>query len=156
MGPSIYYITREESDPLPFNLRLGLAYQIVQTPVHDLLVAADIDREFVRHEIGKAPDPFYKALFTDVFVKDSSQTWTNKAREVASEAVGHIGLEYWYVHFIAARIGYMYDEAGSRSELSFGIGLQYGNLGFDWSYINSPKGSIARDRQWRTAIFVKI
>jgi hypothetical protein len=155
MGPSISYISRE-ADPIPFNLRVGLAYQIVQTPVHELLIAADADREFAHRSVGATkPDPFFKALFTDVFVRDSAETWTQQGREVAGEVIGHFGIEYWYVHFIAARLGYMYDNAGSRSEISFGIGLQYGNLAFDWSYI-SGKNSIARDRQWRTALIVKI
>lgn len=141
MGPSVYYINREEADPIPFTLRLGLAYTILQTPSHFLLAAIDVDREIVYNELYKSPDPFWKALFRGL----NDEPW----RDEVSEIIGHIGLEYWYVYFLALRMGVMIDEAGSRRELSLGLGLRYGNMNVDWSYIHSPEKSIARDGQWR-------
>ncbi len=141
MGPAVSYIKRGNADPIPFTLRLGLAYTILQTPVHNLLVAIDADREIVYNEIGKQPAPFYQALFQGL--NDEPM------RRELEEVIAHFGIEYWYVYFIGLRLGYMHDEAGSRKEFSWGLGLRYGNLGADFSYIYSPKGSIARDGQWR-------
>jgi hypothetical protein len=147
MGPPIFYIDPKESDPIPFTLRLGMSYTIVQTPVHDLKIAGDLDREIVKNYLDSPPDPFWKAIYTDL----NSDKPSVELREI----IEHIGIEYWYVNFLALRAGLMHDAAGSRDEVSLGIGLKYGNLGVDWSYIHSPKGSEARNGQWRLSILSK-
>jgi len=141
MGPPVFYISRDEADPIPFTLRLGLAYQILQTPVISLLTAIDVDREIVFNEPYKQPSPFWEALFKGLNDEPMKQE--------LSEIIGHWGIEFWYAYFIALRMGVMIDEAGSRRELSLGLGLKYGNFNIDGSYIHSPRGSEARDRQWR-------
>jgi hypothetical protein len=141
MGPAVTYVKRGNADPIPFTLRLGLSYTVLQTPIHSLMVAVDMDREIVYNEEGKQPAQFWQALFKGL----NDEPW----RQEVEEIIGHIGVEYWYVYFVALRMGYMIDEAGTRREFSWGLGLKYGNMGADFSYIYSPKGSIARDGQWR-------
>jgi len=141
MGPPVFYISRDEADPIPFTLRLGMAYTIIQTPIHNLKIGVDVDREIVYNEPYKRPAPFWKAIFKGL----NDEPWKDELKEL----IGHIGIEYWYVYFLALRMGVMIDEAGSRRELSFGLGLRYGNMSIDWSYIYSPRWSIARDGQWR-------
>lgn len=141
MGPAVTYVKRGNADPIPFTLRLGLSYIVLQTPIHSLMIAVDADREIVYNEEGKQPAPFYQALFQGL----NDEPW----RQEVEEIIGHFGIEYWYVYFVGLRMGYMIDKAGSRNEFSWGLGLKYGNIGADFSYIYSPKGSIARDGQWR-------
>ncbi|MFW6254422.1 MAG: PorV/PorQ family protein [Chitinivibrionales bacterium] len=151
MGPSIFYINREDADPIPFTLRLGAAYTFFETPLHSLTAVADFDREIVKSYLEKRPDPFWKAFYTDLIKMEDDQSLFDKAKEELSEVIGHVGLEYWYVNFLALRLGYMHDDAGSRKEFNVGIGLHYGNMDFDWSYIHSPEGSPARHQQWRAS-----
>jgi hypothetical protein len=153
MGPPIFYISRDERDPIPFRAMVGLAYTIVQTPIHDLKVVADVDREIVKNYIEEPPDPFWKAIWTDV-IADPEDTWRE---ELEDDVIFHVGMEYWYVNFIALRVGYMHDEAGQRKELSFGLGLRYGNLGVDWSYIHEPgRSDKVRTGQWRLSLLAKL
>ena len=167
MGPAIYYMDQSEEDPIPFTLRFGAAYTAIQTPVHELTVLLDLDREVVKNYTDKKPDPFYVALWTDLLAdKDES------AKVEIQQTNVHIGLEYWYSHFMALRTGFLGDYIGERYELDFGLGLNYGNMNFDWSYIYSPEGFLkgilqdinplktgatgARNGQWRVSFLFRL
>ena len=102
-----------------------------------------LNREIVKKFPGKAPDNFLQAIRDDI-INDTAET----AKQELQQIVLHFGIEYWYLNFIAIRTGYMYDKAGERYEVPVGIGLRYGNLGVDWSYIYSPDKA-PRDGQWR-------
>lgn len=141
MGPPVFYISRDEADPIPFMLRLGLAYTIIQTPTISLMTAIDVDRVIVYNEPYEDPSPFWVAIYKGL----NDEPWDREIEEI----IGHWGIEFWYAYFIALRMGVMIDEAGSRRELSIGMGLRYGNFNIDWSYVHSPRWSIARDGQWR-------
>jgi hypothetical protein len=168
MGPAIYYIDEEEKDPIPFTLRLGAAYKAVQTQIHDLTFLLDLNREVVKnYSTDRQPDPFWVALWTDLLHdKDES------AKEEVQLINVNLGVEYWYSHFLALRTGFLGDYLGERYELTFGLGLNYGNLNFDWSYILSPEGFLkgvlrkinpsklgstgARHGQWRASFLFKL
>ncbi len=135
MGPKIFYVSEDQADPIPFTLRLGTAYRAVQTPVHDLTILLDAYREVVKNNPDGDPDPFWKALWTDLLA-DQDDTWIE---EIQAVIIG-LGLEYWYSDFIALRSGFLGDYMGERFELTLGLGIRYGNLNFDWSYIHSPEG----------------
>lgn len=164
MGPAIFYINEDDSDPIPFQLRLGLAYRALDTPVHDLTILLDLYREFVKNYPDQEPDPFYVALFTSL----GDDYWTEEIQEIQV----NLGLEYWYVRFLALRLGFLFDYVGERYELTFGLGLRYGSLNFDWSYIHAPEGMLkgflknfdssktgatgARHGQWRVSFIVRL
>jgi len=160
MGPSIFYISQDQQDPIPFTVKLGFAYRAIQTSFHDLRLVLDLNREIVKNYPDKPPDPFYKAIFTGLFA-DTSMTTREKLEEINICS----GIEYWYANFLALRIGNLFDKAGQRYELTLGLGIKYGNLNFDWSFIHSPEGfmkgivadgsSGARDGQWRASFLFK-
>lgn len=167
MGPDISYISQESKDPLPFTLRLGLAYTPIQKPYHELNLALDLNREFVKNNWDRPPDPFYRALIMDL-VQEEGETETTVDK--LTETNVSLGAEYWYAGFIALRCGFMADYVGERYELTPGIGLHYGNLNFDWSYIHAPEGFMrwfseafdenkkgangARNEQWRVSFLL--
>jgi ligand-binding sensor domain-containing protein len=160
MGPSIYYMTPEEADPIPFSLRLGLAYKPVQTPFHELTLVADAYREVAKNYYDKKPDPFWVALWTDM-LNDTSSSFKEEWQEINVS----LGAEYMYADFMALRLGFLGDYLGERFELTMGLGVKYANMNFDFSYVYSPGGfmggllrtmnkekdgsSGARDGQWR-------
>jgi len=160
MGPSIYYMTPEEADPIPFSLRLGLAYRPIRTPFHELLLVFDAYREVVKNYYDKSPDPFWVALWTGMLNNEET-----KFKEEIQEINVSLGMEYLYADFMALRLGFLGDYLGERFELSMGLGVKYANMNFDFSYIHSPEGfmgsvvramdknksgaSGVRDGQWR-------
>lgn len=167
MGPAIYYMDPKEKDPIPFTFRLGAAYTAVKTQIHDLTFLLDLNREVVKNYTDKEPDPFWVALWTDL-LNDKDES----AKEEIQLINVNFGVEYWYSHFLALRTGFLGDYLGERYELTFGLGLNYGNLNFDWSYIYSPEGFLkgilkeinpaktgstgARHGQWRASFLFKL
>lgn len=166
MGPSVFYISEEDSDPIPFNIRLGAAYvdtiRVGDWPVLSLAVVVDTYREFVKTYPDREPDPFYKALFTSL---DES------FKEEFSEVQWGWGMEVEAFETVALRTGFLYDWVGERYELEFGFGIKaFNHIQFDWGYIHSPEGMLktvlkvfdpdktgatgARHGQWRVSLSV--
>ena len=113
LGPNIAYIDLNQSDPLPRNLAVGLAYRIVDTPFNRLTATFEVNKELVGLD-----DPISTEL---------------------DEAIENMGIEYWYGTYVALRAGYIYDQAGDIKTATFGAGLQYGLFRFDFAYIPSSK-----------------
>ena len=168
MGPSIFYISQQEKDPIPFTIKFGSAYHALQTPIHTLTFLLDLNREVVKNYINKEPDPFWKAIWTDLIhdttaLQDSTKSrFFNEIEEVNLNA----GIEYWYANFLALRVGHLFDYIGKRFELTLGLGLKYGNMNFDWSFIHSPEGFMkgivaegsngSRNGQYRLSLIFKL
>ncbi|MFA5805011.1 MAG: type IX secretion system outer membrane channel protein PorV [Melioribacteraceae bacterium] len=143
LGPKIYYIDQAQSDPIPTNLRLGLATRIFQDEFNSLTYTLDFSKLLigVADSSGKRPD-FYKAIFT---------SWTDRPfNEVLKDVVTSMGLEYWYGNVeegfqFALRAGFFYEDPdhGNRKFVTLGAGIKYESYGFDFSYITTDvfKGS---------------
>jgi len=112
-GPNIAYIDLNQSDPLPRNLAVGLAFRFVDTPFNKLTATFDVNKELVGLD-----DP----MKTEI-----------------KETIENMGIEYWYGTYVALRAGYIYDRAGDIKTPTFGAGLQYGRFHFDFAYIPSSK-----------------
>ncbi|OGJ96687.1 MAG: hypothetical protein A2350_01865 [Candidatus Raymondbacteria bacterium RifOxyB12_full_50_8] len=129
MGPDIVYIDQNQADPIPFNLKTGVVWRAIDNPIHNFKLLFDLNRELIRRrdDENTAPDPFWKAIVT-TFLDDP-------IKQEISEFIFSLGGEYWYSNFLALRAGTMYDKAGSRGEVTFGLGINYGNIHFNGSYI---------------------
>lgn len=133
IGPDIHYIDAAQADPLPRNMKLGLAYRPVNTDYNKLTIAADINKDLI--DVGN--DPFGKEF---------------------REAIKNIGLEYSYANFISVRGGYMidydyiprsgedvsgedYDPSQWRgiNYFTLGAGINFKNFSFDFGYIPIQK-----------------
>jgi hypothetical protein len=181
MGPPIYYVRQDQSDPIPFTVRVGADYSLLNTPLHNLHVAMDINRELVKNRPSGTPDPFWKTFYSDIFEIDGYDALSDEKQKSAlranvkdqfQEIIYNVGVEYWYVNFLAFRSGLLFDYIGERYEWTFGIGLKYGSFNVDWSYIYSPEnfmqgalkrlnetktgGTGARDGQWRISLIGRI
>ncbi len=105
VGPNITYVDQAQSDPLPMTVRLGAAYQILDSPLNKLLVSAEASK-ILANEDG---------LLTR-FVTG----WEN-----FDETIYGLGAEYTYLDLISLRGGYFLDQAGEVVGPSFGAGIQY-------------------------------
>ncbi len=133
LGPKISYVDAAQADPIPTQLRLGLAYQVVKSEFNNLTIATDFSKLLVHRFIDAngvpQSDPFYKAIFTSF------------QGNVPASIQTSIGAEYWYgkPKLIALRAGYFYEDPsnGNRKFITLGAGIKYSIYGFDFSYINT-------------------
>lgn len=152
MGPSAYYTSYDNRDPIPFAVRLGLGYEkdLMFENLRFLQVkfGYDIERECVRNDNDKSPQPFFSSIITSWLDQDLS--------EELSEIVHHVGGEITFFNIARFRTGFLIDPAGSRKELNWGMGVNiFNHLEFNYSYIHSPQFSEARDGQWRIDLSIK-
>lgn len=150
LGPKIAYVDAAQADPLPTQLRLGLAYDIVESEFNTLTLTADFSKLLVNRVLqivdttgGQnrivqegSVDPFYQAIFT---------SWKGGVSGIAKSFQSSVGAEYWYGNpkLIALRAGYFYEDPsnGNRKFFTLGAGLRYSLYGFDFSYISTIEES---------------
>ncbi|MEE3334838.1 MAG: PorV/PorQ family protein, partial [Candidatus Latescibacterota bacterium] len=82
LGPKIAYIDASQADPLPQHIVLGMAYEVLETEFHNMLLSVDL----------------YKPLIDDhSFAKNLLTAWTDEAMgDEFKEMDLHVGGEYRY------------------------------------------------------------
>jgi hypothetical protein len=136
MGPNVFYIDRSNSDPIPFTVNLALGYKkrLFFDENSNLSFSAETrcEREIVKNHFDGKPDPFYKALYTDLA--------DNTFKENIKEVTVHIGYEIGIMNTGFFRNGFLIDHNGVRYEETFGFGLKlFNHLNWDYSFIRSPE-----------------
>jgi len=147
LGPKITYIDAAQADPLPTNLKVGLAYKLVNSKYNKLTLVADMNKLMVNRHADGTSDDFYEALFTSpwTIVEKERQNIGGEDEEVVSEkkifnGILSGGVEYWYSDLIALRAGYYWDKPGKVEFMSFGAGIQYHLYRFDFGYVSAAEG----------------
>lgn len=167
MGPSIYYIDRDSRDPIPFTVNAAVAYKrrFIDHGLDMFAIAAELrlNKELVVNRYDGKPDPFYKAMFTDLF---------NESLEYELQEINyHFGYEVWVMNTGCYRQGLLFDYIGERFELHNGLGINlFNHIRGDFSWIVAPEGFMkgfvrlfdenkdgatgARDLQWQLSITI--
>jgi Type IX secretion system protein PorV len=132
MGTKISYLRSE--DFLPTNLGIGAAWKTQLHPAHSITLALDFNKLLV-------PTP------------DSTGAWRNKSvvggmlssfgdapggfSEELQEINVSVGLEYWFMQYVAARGGIFIepDGKGGRKYFTTGLGLRYKWFNLNASYL---------------------
>lgn len=119
VGPKMTYLN--ESDPLPSNLRLGIAAKLVEDEFNDLTISADFSKLLVRRD-SLGSDPIPQSFVT---------AWGRGGLETG------IGMEYIYDQVVALRGGYFTEPvaAGARQYFTLGAGVEYDLFKLNFSYI---------------------
>ncbi len=126
MGPKAAYIDRAQADPLPTNLKFGLAYNIIDQEYNRLTIATDINKELVVRNDDGTSDEFYEAIAT---------AWGDG--DLIRSMIWNVGMEYWYSTLVGLRVGYWNDDLGKVFPITFGVSLRYSAYRFDFSYLNA-------------------
>lgn len=126
VGPKMTYIDEAQADPLPTNLRLGAAYNLLDDEFNKITLVYDLNKLLVVRN-NEGSDGVFKAMFYSA--------WTQDIRKLTHA----VGAEYWYGNLIALRAGYFYedDKYGGRKFATFGAGLKYHIFGIDFGYIRA-------------------
>jgi len=131
LGPKINYIDQAQADPIPTNLRLGMAFQLFHNDFNSLIYTFDMSKLLVDRD-SSVSESFYKAIFS---------SWTKKP--VFRSIDYSMGLEYTYGtpgdFLFSLRTGFFYEDPsyGNRKFVTFGAGIRYDIYGFDFSYITT-------------------
>jgi len=132
IGPKVTYVDNDQADPLPTNLRLGLAYDIYQSEYNNLTLTADFAKLLVKRRENGESDPVYKGIFT---------SFGGGIDNVMKSIQSSVGAEYWYgkPKLIGLRGGFFYEDPdrGKRKFITLGASIRYSMYGFDFSYINT-------------------
>lgn len=105
IGPNVTYVNEAQSDPLPMTIRLGAAYQVMDSQINDLKVSVEASKILANE------DPIFQRFITGF--------------EHMEETILATGAEYTYLDLITLRAGYFFDDAGQVKGPSFGAGFQY-------------------------------
>lgn len=135
-GPKVTYIDRKQADPLPTNLRLGMAYKVFDDGFNKVTMVYEANRLLVYRYKNGTSDGVFKAAFYDVWVKKSLK---DRLRHFTHS----LGIEYMYGSLIALRAGYFYEDPnyGARKFMTFGGGIGFNIFNIDFSYISATKDS---------------
>ena len=132
-GPKMTYINEAQADPLPTNIRLGLAYEVLNDGFNKMTLIYDTNRMLVVRD-KEGSDNVFEAVFYSAWVKGS---FSDRLRKFNHS----FGLEYWYRDLFAVRGGYFHEdyEKGNRKYYTMGLGLRYNVFGIDFAYLVPQK-----------------
>jgi len=134
LGPDITYIDADQSDPLPLNLAIGFAYDLIESQYNRFVLTAQINRDLAYRGGGKMENILYGippiGLARDLI---EGRDFSLRPKEF------NVGAEYWYAKLVALRAGYIYDEEGDIKTPTVGGGLALKGLGIDVAYIPSVR-----------------
>jgi hypothetical protein len=105
-----------EGEPLPRRLQWGFSYQILDDfyEMNDLLIVGEMSKELI------ALDSSFK-------------------KELFSQSVYRLGIEYFYHNIIGMRFGYYNDYQGLVKGVTVGFGMKYKGFSFDYGMVPSGK-----------------
>jgi len=133
MGPKMSYIDRAQADPIPTNLKFGLAWHLIDDAYNRLTLVYDMNKLLVRKHDDGETDPFYIALFTSWLDEEFPKAFFH-------DLIYNMGIEYWYTDMVALRMGYWNDELGKVKPITYGASFKVSAYRFDFSYISAGKG----------------
>jgi len=139
LGTSIQMKDESQGAPLPRNLRLGLAFRVIDTPSHRFLVASDytsfVDKMSETEEDKSNPvfDNKKAGVGIHAFRPDNSQKG--------------LGAEYWYSNVLGVRVGLRYTPGKGGSDIAdhttMGFSIRYSGYQFDYARV--PGSGVAKD-----------
>ena len=138
LGPKITYIDAAQADPLPTNLCVAFAAEVLKTEYNDVNIVLDFNRLLVRRRDVVDSTGNVVSSNVDNLPKSLFSAWGDGGLQKVTIGTG---MEYWYgsPRLIALRVGYFYESPnyGGRKFLTFGAGIRYDIYGFDFSYLSA-------------------
>jgi len=127
MGPKMSYIDVAQADPIPTNLRMGIAI-ITQDEDIELTLSFEVEKQLTTKHSDGSTEPFFKAI---------SSSWSNNggfmSKDERNEFITHFGVEFWFMDMFALRFGVLDDPLGYLNYSSFGLSIQLDPIRFDYS-----------------------
>jgi len=133
LGSKISYTNdANNKDYIPANLGLGAAYKAKLDADNSITFAVDLNKLLVpTYDSTTAPTYYTQSVFSSWF-----KSFNDGSNQLTSWTVS-AGAEYNYDNTFFIRTGYFYENKyrGNRNYLTFGLGLNYQNIGINLSYL---------------------
>jgi hypothetical protein len=150
---------RDNADFIPINMRLGGSLAVQLDEYNSIAILADVNKLLVptppiyKHtydSTGKDQGIAYDADNNPIIEKGkdpnrgvaegifgSFSDAPGGGKEELRELNYSLGLEYWYNHLFAVRVGYFYEHPtkGNRQFFTLGAGVKYNVFGLDFAYL---------------------
>lgn len=127
LGTGIQMTDQYQTQPLPRNLKLGLAVKILDTPSHRLQVTSDytsyVDKLSETDEDKENPEFDAKRAGVGIY-----------AFQPANSQKG-VGAEYWYSNILGVRVGYKDVPDRPGKHLTAGFSIRYTGYQFDYARV---------------------
>lgn len=142
IGPKLSNSNDDNRSPLPTNLKWGATYTIDLDPFNSFSFLLDFNKLLVpspQLETDDDGNPIMvipnKSLISGMFssFSDAPDGFSEEMKEI----IINMGVEYWYNHTFAGRVGY-FSEAqlkGNRKYLTVGLGFRKNKFGMDIAYL---------------------
>ncbi|MBR3725420.1 MAG: type IX secretion system outer membrane channel protein PorV [Bacteroidales bacterium] len=148
MGAKLSYSDDDtKKEFLPSNLRIGARYTNHIDESNSISLLFDVNKLLVPTPPITEGDSTYSKYYRNMteyystgVMKGAIQSFYDAPRglsEEFQEVQISAGGEYWYKQTLAARAGYFYESntKGGRQYLTFGFGLKYSIMQFDFAYL---------------------
>jgi hypothetical protein len=113
LGPKVVYIDSRDGDYLPQTLKLGIAWNFVDTRNLGILAAFDVEKSLVP-SLKNYKDPSYKTIFT---------TWTDEPfNDELKQMIRRFGLEI-VTPYLSFRLGRLVDDIYPMKYWTYGISV---------------------------------
>ncbi|NIM34342.1 MAG: type IX secretion system outer membrane channel protein PorV [Hydrotalea flava] len=133
LGSKISYTNDANiKDYIPANLGLGAAYTARLDKDNKITFAVDLNKLLVpTYDSATAPTYYTQSVFSSWF-----KSFNDGSNQLTSWLIS-AGAEYNYDNTFFIRTGYFYENKyrGNRNYLTFGLGLNYQNIGINLSYL---------------------
>ncbi len=133
LGSKISYTNdANNKNYIPANLGLGAAYKVRLDRDNSITFAVDLNKLLVpTYDSTTAPTYYTQSVFSSWF-----KSFNDGSNQLTSWLVS-AGAEYNYDNTFFIRTGYFYENKyrGNRNYLTFGLGLNYQNIGINLSYL---------------------
>jgi hypothetical protein len=137
LGPALKFVDNGSPNPLPLNFRMGFGFDPWTDASHRISVAAEMNKVLVRQRGGTGTeeftdDPAYKSHFT---------AWGDESfSEELEDAIYNVGVEYAFTDFVFLRTGWVEDRTGDIRDYTYGVGVRYQSLRFDFAGYPQARG----------------
>jgi len=138
-GSKLEFIDAAQADPLPQNLRVGLAWNVIDTDVLGLVATGEFNKVFVNTNRTGSADDAFKAIFT---------TWRDQSlRDEFSQAIYTGGVEASFLQLAAIRLGRYWDGGQTYGFNTFGYSIGPPALRFSFAQFTPFESSFIDE--WR-------
>lgn len=129
LGPALKFIDNGSPNPLPLTFRTGIGIDPFKNETHRITIAADMNKVLVRQRTGEGGtlevDPSWKAIVT---------AWGDEGiGDELDDAIYNAGVEYGFSKFVFLRTGWVQDKTGDITDYTYGLGVAYSRVRFDFA-----------------------